>query len=114
MSKVSAICISKHKGTLKNEVSEANFIEEFGIEGDAHAGKWHRQVSLLAFEKIDDFRNKGGNVDFGAFIYAEVEFNSIEEANNFVWPWPEILISEETKNPEYKMKNYWIKSRGIK
>ena len=50
MSKVLAICISKHKGTLKNEVSEANFIEEFGIEGDAHAGKWHRQVSLLAFE----------------------------------------------------------------
>ena len=67
MSKVLAICISKHKGTLKNEVSEANFIEEFGIEGDAHAGQWHRQVSLLAFEKIDDFRNKGGNVDFGAF-----------------------------------------------
>ena len=67
MSKVLAICISKHKGTLKNEVSEANFIEEFGIEGDAHAGKWHRQVSLLAFEKIDDFRNKGGNVGFGAF-----------------------------------------------
>ena len=67
MSKVLAICISKHKGTLKNEVSEANFIEEFGIEGDAHAGKWHRQVSLLDFEKIDDFRNKGGNVDFGAF-----------------------------------------------
>ena len=67
MSKVLAICISKHKGTLKNEVSEANFIEEFGIEGDAHAGKWHRQVSLLALEKIEDFRNKGGNVDFGAF-----------------------------------------------
>ncbi|MCQ2968810.1 MAG: MOSC domain-containing protein [Clostridium sp.] len=67
MSKVLAICISKHKGTLKNEVNEANFIEEFGIEGDAHAGKWHRQVSILAFEKIDDFRNKGGNVDFGAF-----------------------------------------------
>ena len=47
-------------------------------------------------------------------MYAEVEFNSIEEANNFVWPWPEILISEETENPEFKMKNYWIKSRGIK
>ena len=67
MGKVIAICISKHKGTLKNEVSEANFIEAFAIEGDAHAGKWHRQVSLLAFEKIYDFRNKGGNVDCGAF-----------------------------------------------
>ena len=53
------------------------------------------------------------DVDFGAFTYAEVEFDSIEEANNFVWPWPEILISEETENPEFKMKNYWIKSRDI-
>ncbi|MCF0148096.1 MAG: MOSC domain-containing protein [Clostridium sp.] len=67
MCKVLAICTSKHKGTLKNEVNEATFIEEFGIEGDAHAGKWHRQVSLLAFEKIDEFRKKGGDVDFGAF-----------------------------------------------
>lgn len=67
MSEVLAICTSKHKGTLKTEVEEANFIEEFGIEGDAHAGKWHRQISLLAFEKIDEFRKKGGNVNFGAF-----------------------------------------------
>ena len=52
MGKVIAICTSKHKGTLKNEVAEANLIEEFGIEGDAHAGKWHRQVRLLALEKI--------------------------------------------------------------
>ena len=52
MGKVIAICTSKHKGTLKNEVAEANLIEEFGIEGDAHAGKWHRQVSLLALENL--------------------------------------------------------------
>ena len=64
MGRVISICTSKHKGTLKNEINEANFIEEFGIEGDAHAGKWHRQVSLLALEKIEDFRS---NVDFGAF-----------------------------------------------
>ena len=67
MGRVISVCISKHKGTLKNEVNEANFIEEFGIEGDAHAGKCHRQVCLLALEKIEDFRSKGGNVDFGAF-----------------------------------------------
>ncbi|MDZ5001650.1 MOSC domain-containing protein, partial [Clostridium perfringens] len=67
MGKVLAICTSKNKGTLKKEITEANFIKEFGIEGDAHAGKWHRQVSLLTFEKIDEFRKKGGNVDFGAF-----------------------------------------------
>lgn len=67
MGEILAICISEKKGTLKNEVSEANFIEDFGIENDAHAGKWHRQVSLLGFEKIDEFRKKGANVDFGAF-----------------------------------------------
>ncbi|SCH74364.1 MOSC domain-containing protein [Romboutsia sp. 1001713B170207_170306_H8] len=67
MGEILAICISEKKGTLKNEINEANFIEDFGIENDAHAGKWHRQVSLLAFEKIDAFRKKGANVDFGAF-----------------------------------------------
>ncbi len=67
MGKVLAICISEKKGTLKNEISEAKFIEDFGIENDAHAGKWHRQVSLLEFNKIDAFRKKGANVDFGAF-----------------------------------------------
>ena len=81
MCKVLAICTSKHKGTLKNEVNEAIFIEEFGIEGDAHAGKWHRQVSLLAFEKIDEFRKKGGDVDFGAFgenlVIEGIELNKL-------------------------------------
>lgn len=67
MGKVLAICISEKKGTLKSEISEAKFIEDFGIENDAHAGKWHRQVSLLEFKRIDEFRKKGANVDFGAF-----------------------------------------------
>lgn len=67
MSKVIAICTSEKKGTAKYMVEEANLIENYGIEGDAHAGKWHRQVSLLALEKIEDFNNKGANVDFGAF-----------------------------------------------
>jgi len=67
MSKVMAICTSEKKGTAKHMVEEAILIENYGIEGDAHAGKWHRQVSLLALEKIEDFNNKGANVDFGAF-----------------------------------------------
>ncbi len=67
MGKVLAICISEKKGTLKTEINEGKFIENFGIENDAHAGKWHRQVSLLEFNKIDEFRKKGANVDFGAF-----------------------------------------------
>ena len=67
MGKVLAICISDKKGTLKTQINEAKFIYDFGIENDAHAGKWHRQVSLLEFNKIDEFRRKGGKVDFGAF-----------------------------------------------
>lgn len=67
MNKVIAICTSKQKGTAKVMVDEANLIYDFGIEGDAHAGKWHRQVSLLALDKIEDFRSSGANVEFGAF-----------------------------------------------
>ena len=67
MGRIVNVCISEKKGTQKPPIDEGEFIVEFGIEGDAHAGKWHRQVSLLALEKIEDFRSKGGNVDFGAF-----------------------------------------------
>lgn len=64
---VLAVCISEKKGTEKKEVEKIALKKDWGIEGDAHAGKWHRQVSLLAFEKIDAFRKKGAEVDFGAF-----------------------------------------------
>lgn len=81
MSNVIAICTSKEKGTAKFMVQEANIIEDFGIEGDAHAGKWHRQVSLLALEKIENFREKGANVDFGAFgenlVVSGIELNKL-------------------------------------
>ena len=48
--KILAICRSDKKGTQKYEIPEAHLIPEWGIEGDAHAGKWHRQVSLLSVE----------------------------------------------------------------
>lgn len=67
MGRVVNVCISEKKGTQKHPIDEGEFIVEFGVKDDAHAGKWHRQVSLLALEKIEDFRSKGGNVDFGAF-----------------------------------------------
>lgn len=65
--KVIAVCISEKKGTQKTEVPSVTLVPEWGIENDAHAGKWHRQVSLLALEKIEAFREKGADVDFGAF-----------------------------------------------
>lgn len=67
MGKVIAVCISEEKGTQKHSVPEAEFIEDWGIKGDAHAGKWHRQVSLLSYDKIEDFRARGAQVVDGAF-----------------------------------------------
>lgn len=67
MGKIIAICISPERGTAKKEIAEANLIEDWGIESDAHAGKWHRQISLLSYEKIEEFRRKGADISYGAF-----------------------------------------------
>ncbi|MGE5439601.1 MAG: MOSC domain-containing protein [Bacteroidota bacterium] len=57
--RISAISISTKKGIPKTNVPSARLIENFGLEGDAHAGNWHRQVSLLALESIKKMRAKG-------------------------------------------------------
>lgn len=67
MGKVMAVCISKQKGTQKENVGSALFLADWGIEGDAHAGKWHRQVSLLSHERVEEFRAQGAVVNHGAF-----------------------------------------------
>ena len=67
MGKLIAICTSEKKGTQKQQVEAAVLREDHGIEGDAHAGNWHRQVSLLGLEKIEAFRERGAEVEFGAF-----------------------------------------------
>ena len=81
MSKIKAICISEKRGTRKFMIEEANFITEFGIEHDAHAGDWHRQVSFLGLNEIEEFRNRGGNVNFGDFgeniVADEITFKNL-------------------------------------
>lgn len=67
MGKVLGVCISEKKGTQKKNIHEARFIEDWGIENDAHAGKWHRQVSLLSADRINEFRARGAEVADGAF-----------------------------------------------
>ena len=64
---VKAVCISEKKGTEKRAVAQGIFLENYGIENDAHAGKWHRQVSLLSYDKVEEFNNKGGQAEIGAF-----------------------------------------------
>ena len=67
MGKVIAVCVSQQKGTQKQNVGSARFVADWGIEGDAHAGKWHRQVSLLSHEQVEAFRARGASVEHGAF-----------------------------------------------
>ncbi len=87
MGKVMAVCISEKKGTQKRNVHEALFIEDFGLEKDAHAGKWHRQVSLLSYEKIQEFKEKGAPVEDGAFgenlIVRGIDFKKLPVGTRF-------------------------------
>lgn len=62
-----AVCISKSKGERKIDVREAELKVDFGLIGDAHAGDWHRQVSLLAIESIAKMRASGLDVGPGDF-----------------------------------------------
>ena len=67
MGKVLAVCISKEKGERKTPVTAVELRENHGIVGDAHAGEWHRQVSLLAMESIRKMQALGLSVDTGDF-----------------------------------------------
>lgn len=62
-----SIAISKRKGTPKSAVEEASLLVDHGLEGDAHAGPWHRQVSFLAAESIQKLQTEGLDVTFGGF-----------------------------------------------
>jgi len=65
--KIKAISVSKTRGISKHNVPAAQAKAGFGIEGDAHAGNWHRQISLLAEESIEKIRAKGAQVKSGDF-----------------------------------------------
>lgn len=65
--KIVSIAVSRKKGTVKTPVEEAFLSKDHGLEGDAHAGPWHRQVSFLAAESIESARQQGLKVDFGDF-----------------------------------------------
>ena len=78
---VLAVCTSERKGIQKTNVKQAVFVENLGIEGDAHAGTWHRQVSLISADKIEEFRSRGANVEYGAFgenlVVEGIDFRSL-------------------------------------
>lgn len=67
MGKIKAVCISEKKGTAKRNIGTSIVIENHGLKNDAHAGNWHRQVSLLSYEAVEAFRARGAKVEDGAF-----------------------------------------------
>lgn len=85
--KVIAVCTSVQKGTRKTQAEEIELREDWGILGDAHAGRWHRQVSLLSLERIEEFRAKGAEVDYGAFgenlVISGFDFKSLPVGTRF-------------------------------
>jgi len=87
MGKVIAVCVSEQKGTQKKNVNSAVFVPDWGIENDAHAGKWHRQVSLLSHDKIEEFRARGAEVINGAFgenlVVAGIDFKTLPIGTQF-------------------------------
>ena len=81
MGRVLAVCVSAQRGTQKRNVGSARFLPDWGIEGDAHAGRWHRQVSLLSHDRVEEFRARGAEVAHGAFgenlVVEGVDFKSL-------------------------------------
>jgi MOSC domain-containing protein YiiM len=65
--RVKTVSVSRKKGVKKTNVEQVRMMVNYGIERDAHAGKWHRQVSMLAMESISKIRNKGIEVNPGDF-----------------------------------------------
>ena len=74
---VKAVCTSSVKGVRKEPVKEACLIEDYGIEKDAHAGKWHRQVSLLSWEKVQEFNKSGAGVSRGRSPRADADWQGL-------------------------------------
>ncbi|MDO5783531.1 MAG: molybdopterin-binding protein [Eubacteriales bacterium] len=67
MAHITSVCRSERRGTVKQNIKSGVLVENFGLEGDAHGGNWHRQVSLLSQDSIDAFNARGAGVGAGAF-----------------------------------------------
>ena len=98
MGKIVAVCISEAKGTPKRSVGSARLIADWGLEHDAHAGKWHRQVSLLSYEKIEEFRARGAAVEDGAFgenlVVSGIDFRALPVGTRFACGEAELELTQ--------------------
>ena len=88
MGMIRSICISEKRGTAKHTVDSSELIADFGICGDAHAGKWHRQISMLSYEDIEEFNRLGGEVSDGSFgenlIISGLDFSMLSPGTQLI------------------------------
>lgn len=108
--KIKAISISDRKGIRKKNIESVRLIENFGLENDAHGGKWHRQVSLLAQESIDTMRAQGLEVVAGNFaenITTEgLDLTALQVGTHIILGETEIIISQLGKVCHHKCAIY--------
>ena len=76
---IESIAISKHKGTVKKCIPEAQLIENHGIKEDAHAGDWHRQLSFLSAESIEKSNSEEFAINFGDFAEKVKKIHPVKE-----------------------------------
>lgn len=114
---VKAVCTSSVKGVRKEPVKEACLIEDYGIEKDAHAGKWHRQVSLLSWEKVQEFNKSGAGVSDGDFgenlLVSGINFRSLPVGTRFlICPAEEAVHAAADNLTEETVHSAGLKNEG--
>ena len=114
---VKAVCTSSVKGVRKEPVKEACLIEDYGIEKDAHAGKWHRQVSLLSWEKVQEFNKSGAGVSDGDFgenlLVSGINFRSLPVGTRFlICPAEEVVHAAADNLTEETVHSAGLKNEG--
>ncbi|MBP8718729.1 MAG: cyclic pyranopterin monophosphate synthase MoaC [Candidatus Atribacteria bacterium] len=79
---VLAVCVGDSRQSPKKQVSKANLIADFGIEGDAHAGRDHKQVSLLSLASLEKQRKEGYELDYGD-LFENIVFHGLEDLYHY-------------------------------
>ncbi len=114
---VEAVCVSSEKGIQKYEVDQVRLIEDFGIENDAHSGKGHRQVSLLAGEAIDEMKAEGLDLEPGAFgenlVTREIDWSDAEIGGKIHIGEAELFITQKGKECHSHCAIYYQAGRCI-
>ena len=91
MASVIAVCISEKKRTMKHPVKYIDVKPGYGIFGDAHAGNWHRQISLLASESVDKMKDRYPDIPIGAFA-ENILTEGVELSKWRVKPRPTLVV----------------------